>query len=215
MLIPFGNKLRDFRLHVCFRSKVREAKALALEDTEPVFDLIHPGTKPRVQWKQKRECVRRRFCTALPCWVLRVSHTTGIIVIGEGIVWSRYPRKALNSAWRFRREHGPSTVPARVSKVAKRWRTPSRRYSCWSRLGTLSGCAGMVGCGRGRGCEEFCSSIDSTTAAGARACVYRSINALTQPRRPYRGAFGVEPHLVPPGFEQRRAGAARSQTKER
>jgi hypothetical protein len=43
MLIPFSNKLQNFRLHVRFRWKVCYATPLALEDTEPLLHLIHPG----------------------------------------------------------------------------------------------------------------------------------------------------------------------------
>jgi hypothetical protein len=45
LLIPLSDKLHDLLPHRFFRSDVCEAKVLVLEDTEPVFDLIHPGAR--------------------------------------------------------------------------------------------------------------------------------------------------------------------------
>ena len=42
MLIPFANKLDQLGVEVLLRVKVGDAQALALEDAEPLFHLIHP-----------------------------------------------------------------------------------------------------------------------------------------------------------------------------
>jgi hypothetical protein len=42
LLIPFINELHDLGLHVLFGSKIGDPKPLALENAEPLFDLIHP-----------------------------------------------------------------------------------------------------------------------------------------------------------------------------
>ena len=47
MLIPLGNARHDLRLHVLLAGQVSDPKPLALRDTEPLFDLIHPGAVRR------------------------------------------------------------------------------------------------------------------------------------------------------------------------
>ena len=43
MLIPCGDALHNLRLHGLFHCKVRHAKALTLEDADPLCHLLHPG----------------------------------------------------------------------------------------------------------------------------------------------------------------------------
>ena len=43
MLIPFVNELVELRTQVVFGFKIHDSQAFALEDTEPLFHLIHPG----------------------------------------------------------------------------------------------------------------------------------------------------------------------------
>jgi hypothetical protein len=40
--IPLGDKLHNLGLHVLFGGKIDHAKPLALQNAEPLFDLIHP-----------------------------------------------------------------------------------------------------------------------------------------------------------------------------
>ena len=42
LLIPFTNELVKLCMEVVFRFKINDAQAFALEDTEPLFHLIHP-----------------------------------------------------------------------------------------------------------------------------------------------------------------------------
>ena len=42
MLIPFSNKLDQRCVKLIFGFKIYNAQAFALEDTEPLFHLIHP-----------------------------------------------------------------------------------------------------------------------------------------------------------------------------
>ena len=57
-LIPFRNEGVEFMLQVLHGGKVRNFQPLALEDTEPLFDLIHPGTVDRREVKDEP----RMFC---------------------------------------------------------------------------------------------------------------------------------------------------------
>jgi hypothetical protein len=47
MLIPFTNERSNLGLEVCFRVKIRDAPAFALQDAEPLLHLIHPGAGDR------------------------------------------------------------------------------------------------------------------------------------------------------------------------
>jgi hypothetical protein len=49
MLIPFLNELIQLCAKLIFGFKIRNAQAFALEDTEPLFHLIHPGA---VHWRE-------------------------------------------------------------------------------------------------------------------------------------------------------------------
>jgi hypothetical protein len=43
MLIPFTNERFDLGVELCFRVKIRDPQAVALEDAAPRLHLIHPG----------------------------------------------------------------------------------------------------------------------------------------------------------------------------
>jgi hypothetical protein len=42
LLIPFTDELVKLRAQVVFRCEISNAQPLALQDAEPLFDLIHP-----------------------------------------------------------------------------------------------------------------------------------------------------------------------------
>jgi len=55
--VPFAWTLH-VRSEVSEVSEVRRVEPLALEDREPLLDLVHPGAAP-VKWMRNRVCVRR------------------------------------------------------------------------------------------------------------------------------------------------------------
>jgi hypothetical protein len=53
LLVPFGDELDDSVVHGLLGSKVSEAKTLSLQDTEPLFHLIHPRAVDRGKMELK------------------------------------------------------------------------------------------------------------------------------------------------------------------
>src|SRR3972149_2921524 len=53
LLVPLDNKLVNFGRKICLIFKVRDAEPLALQNTEPLLDLIHPRTMDRCEVESK------------------------------------------------------------------------------------------------------------------------------------------------------------------
>ena len=126
VLFPFTNERFDLGVELCFRVKIRDPQAVALEDAAPRLHLIHPGAV------HQREVTERPGVLGSPLADLLAAVRPDVIAheVNRLEVWGylriQLFKKGHELLLTLRGEHGPQTVPERVSNAANTFKVPQR-----------------------------------------------------------------------------------------
>jgi hypothetical protein len=166
LLIPFTNKLLKLYAQMVCRDEIDDTQSLALQDTEPWFNLIHPRTMHR------REMADKARMLGEPSGDLFSMMRTDVIthamnrpnVLGNLLVHMFEKGEEFLLPFAFITLAIDAAGPGIEGR--KEVEAPARLYSCSYWLGRFCGWAGRVGASRGRGCREVFSSRESTISSG-------------------------------------------------
>lgn len=169
--VPAGDEAVDVAVEYEGRAEVGDPQRFALKNGEPLLDLVHPRT---VDWREVEVEARVSGEPVLGCPAFVHAEVVEHEVDGrrrwrdEGVEQVEEGEELLGAL--ALSAPGWMTSPVRVLKAAKRFKAPSRRYSCSTRTG-LRGAAGAVAAVRPRGWMLVFSSRQNTTSDASKGRV--------------------------------------------